>query len=102
MEISKPEDSGFTIYSKSGCGNCVKLKSLLREKGFLFQVIDCDEYLLEDKPKFLRYIHLLVGKEYKTFPIVFLNGSFMGGYKETEEYLTNFGKNNLLDFNSDF
>lgn len=101
MDIPKPQDTGFTIYSKSGCEFCVKVKKLLEEKYFNHVIIDCDDYLLEDKPGFLQSIHLLVGKEYKMFPIVFLNGTFVGGFRETEQYLTNFGQNNL-DFNSDF
>jgi hypothetical protein len=29
MDIDKPNNSGFTIYSKSGCPNCLKSKALL-------------------------------------------------------------------------
>lgn len=65
MEITEPRTSDFTIYSKSGCSYCVKVKNLLKEKNAIFVVIDCDEYLLEDKAGFLEFIHLLVGKEYK-------------------------------------
>ena len=43
MDIDKPIDSGFTIYSKSGCPNCLKSKALLKEKNLLFKVIDCDD-----------------------------------------------------------
>ena len=27
--IHKPEETGFTIYSKSGCPNCTKIKKIL-------------------------------------------------------------------------
>ncbi len=95
--MKKPEEICFTIYSKSGCINCVKVKALLKEHNEKYTIIDCDEELLEDKPAFLQFIYLLVGKEYKTFPMVFLNGTFLGGYKETEEYFSK-----KLDFNNDF
>jgi glutaredoxin len=98
MEIPNPQANGFTIYSKSGCSNCVKVKLLLKEKNATFVVIDCDEYLLEDKAGFLKFIYLLVGKEYKTFPMVFLDGTFMGGFKETAEYFAKIEKE--LDFNN--
>jgi glutaredoxin len=97
MNFATPEETGFTIYSKSGCINCVKVKTLLKEQKEKYITIDCDEYLLEDKPAFLHFIHLLVGKEYKTFPMVFLNGKFLGGYQETEEYFSK-----KLDFSNDF
>ena len=103
MEIPNPHSNGFTIYSKSGCSNCVKVKSLLKEKNVVFEVINCDDFLLEDKAGFLYFIYLLVGKEYRTFPMVFLNGIFLGGFKETEEYFAKVEKEKELDFNdSDF
>jgi glutaredoxin len=74
------------------------VKLLLKEKNATFVVIDCDEYLLEDKAGFLKFIYLLVGKEYKTFPMVFLDGTFMGGFKETAEYFAKIEKE--LDFNN--
>jgi len=49
MEFEKPLNSGFTIYSKSGCPNCVKAKTLLKSKHLLFKIVNCDEYILEDK-----------------------------------------------------
>ena len=53
MEFEEPIKSGFTIYSKSGCINCSKVKSLLKEKKLIFSVIDCDEYIIENKEDFL-------------------------------------------------
>ena len=87
MDFFKPLPNKFTIYSKSGCPNCVKVKTLLKENNAPFAVIDCDEFILEDKSGFLQFIHLLVGREYKTFPMVFLHETFIGGFKDTEEYL---------------
>jgi glutaredoxin len=98
MEIQEPIDGEITVYSKSGCINCVKVKTLLKEKGVKFSIINCDEYILEDKAAFLQYINLLVGKEYKTFPMIFLNKTFIGGFNETEQYFST----KELTFNSDF
>jgi glutaredoxin len=87
MEIIKPLPTGFTIYSKSGCPNCNKVKLLLKEKYFLFSIIDCDEYILENKDFFLLFIKEQINKDWKTFPIVFDNGKFIGGYQETQKYI---------------
>ena len=86
MGFEEPIKSGFTIYSKSGCINCSKLKSLLKEKKLFFSVIDCDEYIIENKEDFLLFIKDKANREYKMFPMVFYDGSFIGGYTETQEY----------------
>lgn len=99
MEFYTPMDTGFTIYSKSGCQNCTKVKKLLIEKKALYVIIDCDEYLIEDKDNFLLFIKEKANKEYKTFPIVFNNGIFLGGFNETQEYFDkflNFDENNIF------
>ena len=98
MDIDKPIDSGFTIYSKSGCPNCLKSKALLKEKNLLFKVIDCDEYILEDKPFFLSFINSIASEEVKTFPMIFYDGKFVGGFTET----TNFIDKLLLSFEDNF
>ena len=86
MGFEEPIKSGFTIYSKSGCINCSKVKSLLKEKKLFFSVIDCDEYIIENKEDFLLFIKDKANREYKMFPMVFYDGSFIGGYTETQEY----------------
>ena len=88
-----PEKDKLTIYSKSGCPNCIKVKELLKEKKVLFNVVDCDEYILENKEEFLLFIKNIIGKEQKMFPMVFDYKCFIGGYDETNKYI-----NTLLDF----
>ena len=98
MEIPEPSNKQFTIYSKSGCPNCIKVKRLLQEKQINFTVIDCDEFILENKDIFLKFIQNLANKEYKTFPMVFDdNNQFIGGFIETHEYIDTF-----LTFNETF
>jgi len=86
MDFENPSKE-FTIYGKSGCTFCVKAKSLLKEKNLIFNVIDCDEYLIEDKPGFLEFIKNIAGKEVNIFPMIFYQGKFIGGYNETKEFL---------------
>ena len=90
MEFIEPSKLGFTVYSKSGCPNCTKIKSLLKEKNLVFVVVDCDEYILEEKESFLLFIQNLTHAKNENrllFPIVFNDKQFIGGYKETVNYL---------------
>jgi glutaredoxin len=89
MEINyeEPSNTGFTIYSKSGCNNCIKIKTLLKEKNFEFNVIDCDEYIIEDKENFLLFIKQKANQDCKYFPIIFYDGIFIGSYNETIKYI---------------
>ena len=52
MNIEKPVETGFTIYSKSGCPNCTRIKKTITEKKLTFIEVNCDEYLIEDKEFF--------------------------------------------------
>jgi len=97
MENLEPLANEFTIYSKSGCPNCIKVKQLLKEKQIKFTVVDCDEFLLEDKDMFLQTIQTFIGKEYKMFPMVFDNKKFIGGFLETNKYIEK-----ILDFDITF
>jgi glutaredoxin len=99
MDIKNPEEIGFTIYSKSGCPNCTRIKKILTEKKQPFVEINCDEYLIEDKESFLFFIKNLTQKEWKVFPMIFNNATFIGGFNETQEFLD---KNLCFDENSDF
>lgn len=87
MDFEKPTDNDFTVYSKSGCPNCSSVKKLLKDKNLLFNVIDCDEYIIEDKVNFLLFIKEKAKREIKQFPIIFHEGNIIGGYSETKEYI---------------
>jgi len=87
MTFGKPSNNGFTIYSKSGCYNCLKVKLLLEENNALFNVVDCDEYIIENKNNFLLFINELSDKNITVFPIVFYYSYFIGSYTETKKFL---------------
>ena len=88
MEFESPSEIGFTVYSKSGCPNCSKVKTLLKENNLIFNIIDCDEYLLEDKENFFLFIKNISDKPCNTFPIVFYECELIGGLNETKNYIT--------------
>jgi glutaredoxin len=85
MEFELPAKKMFTVYSKSGCPNCLLVKTFLKEKKIVFNVVDCDEYLIEKKEAFLEFIKNLTEKDCKIFPMVFCDGKFVGGYNETKD-----------------
>lgn len=87
MEFPKPQKNQFTVYSKSGCPNCSKVKQLLKDKNILVSVIDCDDFIFDYKEEFLAFIKDNAGKECKIFPMVFDSDNFIGGFLETKTYL---------------
>lgn len=86
MEIFAPLETGFTVYTKKDCSYCVKVKKLLFDKQIFYLDIVCDEFLSKDKEGFLLFIKETANKEYRTFPMVFNDGKFLGGFTETQEY----------------
>lgn len=98
MEIIEPSKNGFTIYSKSGCHNCTLAKKLIRENHFFLTEVNCDEYILEDKEAFLNFIEVKAEKSYKTFPMVFYEEKFIGGFTHTTEFINKL----LLSFEDNF
>lgn len=71
----------WLIYTKSNCDYCTKVKDLLQSEQYI-TIINCDNWLKNT--------------EYKTFPIVFLNEKFIGGYNETKNYFQSTNNNNLI------
>jgi len=85
-EYEKPHESGYTVYTKSGCPNCSKVKNYLKNAITQLVLVDCDEYLIENKTAFLKFIEEFSGFTVKFFPIVFYEGKYIGGLTETEKH----------------
>ncbi len=77
----------FTIYGKNGCHFCIKAKHLLSNKNIQYDYINCDEWLFDDKSTFLNFLKVLGAGDVKTFPVIFNNKVYVGGYTELEKYL---------------
>lgn len=102
MKIPKPLNNRITIYSKNGCKYCDNVKQLVIKQKVPFTIIKCDEYLLKNKQCFLQNMYLLVGKEYNTFPMVFSDGIFVGGFTDTEQYFQKLAEKQLNFHDFDF
>jgi glutaredoxin 1 len=86
MEFIAPVSSGFTVYGRSGCSYCEKVKKVLNDFEVEYTYVNCDPYL-KDKEAFLAFIETLAGQEHRTFPMVFSTTTFIGGYTDTYKFL---------------
>jgi glutaredoxin len=98
IQFECPSKNGFTVYSKSGCPNCSKVKILLKERNLLFNIIDCDDYILGEKQSFLNFIKNIANKEINIFPIIFYEAKIVGGFTETKEFIEKL----LVSFDDNF
>ena len=79
---------GFFIYSKPNCIYCDRVKELLQSLQIQYESVECVFDNDSQKREFLEYIKSKnKGKPWNTFPMVFHNGEFIGGYQETGIYL---------------
>ena len=68
------------VWSKPACPFCVKAKNLLKNKGIEYEEKNIAEgYKIEDL--------LALVPNARTMPQVWLDGEYLGGYKELEEKL---------------
>jgi glutaredoxin len=81
--LQPPTYDGYTIYSKSNCPFCVKIKDFLEREKCKMVIVDCDELLKNNRDEFLKEMKDYTKVEWKTFPYVFLDGNFIGGYQDT-------------------
>ena len=98
MEFIEPDKKGFTIYSKSGCPNCLTAKKIIKENKFFLKEINCDDYIFEDKDEFLKFIEKIADTNCKTFPMIFYDSKFIGGFNQTKEFIDK----SLLSFEDNF
>lgn len=94
--MERPSQDGFFIYSKTDCKYCVDVKKMLDELFICYKEVKCEFSTDKEKSEFLDFIRLKNGgKVWNTFPMVFHDGDFIGGYKETGVHLE---KINAFDF----
>jgi glutaredoxin len=85
----------FIIYTKKSCQFCNDLKQVLINKNKSFQEIDIYEinslqtipFEYHNKDTFFKKLNELLNKEWKTFPVVFKDNQFIGGYTDTIQYI---------------
>lgn len=85
---------GWTIFTKTNCSFCKKVKTLIPEAEF----VESDGFLAESRDVFLAKMDKWTGKEYRKFPMVFLDKRFIGGYAEAKQYLDDMNTFDMVDF----
>ena len=90
--LPPPPGLNYTVFSKAGCGDCDKAKSLLEAKGVPFTVVPCDAWLVEEggtRDKFLTHARILMDSANAPvrFPMIFHNRVYVGGYAALKRYL---------------
>ena len=92
MNLPEIPLEGITVFTKSKCLYCEKLKGYLFNKSIEYKQICCDEYYENEKSKKQLRDDLtnLTGKTNNTYPMVFLNGIYLGGYYNVLDYYGEF------------
>ena len=98
MKFPEPEKNGFTVYSKTNCIYCIRAKNILDNQYEEVSIIECDTFLEKDKDEFLNFIYTLTKTHHRTFPIVFHNGGFIGGFVELKSHLDKLGAFDSVTF----
>jgi glutaredoxin 3 len=79
-DIPNVSESGYTIYGATWCGACKKAKELCISNNKQYDYINLSE-ILDDPTEVFDKLKSKIGN-YKTIPLIFSNGVFIGGYTE--------------------
>jgi glutaredoxin len=75
----------FIIYTRLSCPNCDKAKKLLEKEETV--IFNCDQMLKNDRDEFIKSMELKTRRPFKTFPVIFINDDYLGGYEDLTSYL---------------
>jgi hypothetical protein len=63
----------FTILTKPNCSSCEKIKTMITSSNLIFDVIDCEEYLMYDYLNFTNFLKTHYVYYIPPFPLIFRN-----------------------------
>lgn len=106
--IKKIENTAVVVISKKNCKNCTKLKALFDEMHIEHTVILLEDYMemYDDDDFIFEEIEELKSRwSITSYPMPFVNGSFLGHYDEIMRLVTfnqfeNMLKNKKIEFTS--
>lgn len=78
--MDKIADKGYTIITKDNCVYCKYSCKLLDDNGFKYIKIDNNELIEKE-------IESIKPDYHKTYPMIFKDKQFIGGYMELRKYL---------------
>ena len=68
----------YVIYTKTGCEDCEKVKSLLSSEEKI--IINCDLLIKNNRQEFIKSMELKTRIPFRQFPLVFKDDIYIGGY----------------------
>lgn len=84
IEAQKEANPYYYMLKKSGCGACKRANEILRKLPGTLRT----EVIGEDmKEAILTRVSEEIGEDWKTFPCIWRNGKWIGGYSDLQEYL---------------
>jgi len=86
----------YIVFTKSDCSYCDKIKQLMEHTNENVQYILCDEWLKTKRILFMNIMRVKTHKDEITFPIIFFEGMYLGGFDEYEMKINNY--NEILEF----
>lgn len=86
----------FVIFKIPRCTNCAKLANLFDEVGLGSKYVMIDISQLEDIDDYDALTYLKDTTQATSFPMVFVNGSYVGGYKEVKQQIEFGSFNDIL------
>ena len=90
VKTPKPQKKGFTVYGRAGCPYCDRTVELLKTSGERFKYFQ-RERLEASRYQFHEDLAKYIGNYGKTFPLIFYNGKFIGGYSELKKSMDRLG-----------
>jgi glutaredoxin len=86
LEKINMNENTYLIFGLESCGYCKKTLTYLRSNNLQFKYYEMDEYYTIFIPILDKLIELeaelKIDPEHRTFPVIFYNKKFIGGYNE--------------------
>ena len=90
------QNTPFIIFKIPGCTNCVKLTTLFDEVGLVSKYTTIDISRLDNIDDYDALTFLKDFTQATSFPMVFVNGTYVGGYKEVKQQIEFGSFNDIL------
>jgi glutaredoxin len=84
---AKKKKDNIVVVSLKGCDSCIEAKKLLDSKKMKFKNVEYEMSDTESKNLWNNFILNTLKKEHKTFPKIFINNNFIGGFNDLQQLL---------------
>lgn len=84
---AKKKKDNIVVVSLKDCYSCIEAKKLLDSKQMKFKNIQYEMSDTESKNMWNKFILDTLKKDHKTFPKIFINTKFIGGFNDLQQLL---------------